>query len=299
MSQAFNLRNIGRPTYEKELLAILMAIAKWKHYLQYYPFIIRTDHRSLKYLLDQKATTSLQQKGMSRLLGMNYSIQYKKGKENVVADALSRRVEYDKETETQLFAMTLSTPAWLQEISASYQGDTESLDLIALLSITPTAKPPYSLAKGVLKYKDKVVVGNEKELRIKLLQTFHDSAWGGHSGILGTYNRLKAIFFWRGMKADVYKYVSQCDVCQRCKGDQGHLLAYYNLCQYLIMLGKTSIWTSLKDCLSHKAMIYWLSLTDLLNMLIFWPYLIPIQLLELQTFSWNLYTNYIGALSQL
>ena len=56
-------------------------------------FIIKTDHWALKYLTEQKVTNLLQQKWISKLLGYNYTIVYRKGAENNVADALSRMYE--------------------------------------------------------------------------------------------------------------------------------------------------------------------------------------------------------------
>lgn len=75
----------GYSTYEKELLAIVKATEKWHSYLQGHHCIIRTDHQSLKYLLEQRMTTLLQQKWLAKLLGLDYEIVYKKGRDNTAA----------------------------------------------------------------------------------------------------------------------------------------------------------------------------------------------------------------------
>ncbi|GJY04844.1 putative mitochondrial protein [Tanacetum coccineum] len=76
-------------TYEKEFLAVIQALEKWRGYLLDRHFVIKTDHYSLKYLLDQRITTPAQMKWLPKLMGFDYEIVYKKGAENVVADALS------------------------------------------------------------------------------------------------------------------------------------------------------------------------------------------------------------------
>lgn len=48
--------------------------------------MIKTDHESLKHLLEQRITTPMQQKGMLKMMGLDYVIQYKKGKDNAAAD---------------------------------------------------------------------------------------------------------------------------------------------------------------------------------------------------------------------
>lgn len=76
--------------YEKELLAVIFLVQKWRHYLLPAHFVIKMDQRSLKYLLEQRLNTPVQQQWLPKLLEFDYEIQYKQGKENLVADALSR-----------------------------------------------------------------------------------------------------------------------------------------------------------------------------------------------------------------
>ena len=82
-------------TYEKELLALVIAVQRWRAYLVGRPFIVKTDQQSLKYLLEQKIGTLAQQKWFAKLLGYNFVVEYKKGKDNLVADTLSRKVEFE------------------------------------------------------------------------------------------------------------------------------------------------------------------------------------------------------------
>eukprot|EP00257_Ricinus_communis_P017974 XP_015576546.1 uncharacterized protein LOC107261479 [Ricinus communis] len=92
-SKPMAARHFKLPAYEKELIALAQAIRHWRPYLWGRKFLIRTDHYSLKYLLDQRITNLPQQKWVSKLLGYDFQVEYKAGKENKVADALSRRDE--------------------------------------------------------------------------------------------------------------------------------------------------------------------------------------------------------------
>uniref|UniRef100_A0A453CXN3 Reverse transcriptase RNase H-like domain-containing protein n=1 Tax=Aegilops tauschii subsp. strangulata TaxID=200361 RepID=A0A453CXN3_AEGTS len=76
--------------YEKEYLAIVVAVDQWRPYLQHSEFIIHTDQKSLIHLEEQRLSTPWQQRAFTKLLGPRYIIRYKKGTENTAADALSR-----------------------------------------------------------------------------------------------------------------------------------------------------------------------------------------------------------------
>ncbi|KAL8159085.1 hypothetical protein V2J09_000622 [Rumex salicifolius] len=143
----------------KELLAILLAVDKWRHYLELAHFFILTDHQPLKHLLDQRLSTHLQRKAIRKLLGLSYSIVYKKGSENKVADALSRRDE--------VCAITAVEPQWMMDIVSSYESDQHAAQLIASTAIASSQN--YTLTKGVLRFKGRIYVGNATSLRSHLM----------------------------------------------------------------------------------------------------------------------------------
>jgi hypothetical protein len=71
-------------------MAVMLAVDKWRQYLQRGPFMILTDHKSLCNLIDQQLTTDLQRKAMAKLVVLQFQFKYKIGIENTAADSLSR-----------------------------------------------------------------------------------------------------------------------------------------------------------------------------------------------------------------
>ncbi|WMV29813.1 hypothetical protein MTR67_023198 [Solanum verrucosum] len=216
-------RHRGKSIYEKEYMSLLNDVDKWRHYLQYKHFVVKTDHHSLKYLLEQKVTTVVQQKGLTKLLGLDYEVQYKKGAENKVADALSRQFE-DKEGSmlnalAGVSSISAMVPTWVQEIHKSYEDDLEVTALISEFSVAHLGPHLFNYSSGILRRKGKVYVGSTGGLRQQLITTFHDSPVGGHSGQLGTYKRLAQVFYWPGMRQMVIQHVEAYDVCQRSKDE--------------------------------------------------------------------------------
>ncbi|KAL0320117.1 UNVERIFIED_CONTAM: putative mitochondrial protein [Sesamum radiatum] len=90
LSKSLATKNVGLSTYEKEFLALLLVVTKWRHYIQGNHFIIKTNQKSFKHILDQRVDSIPQQKWVTKLLGLNYEVQYKKGNENRAANALSK-----------------------------------------------------------------------------------------------------------------------------------------------------------------------------------------------------------------
>jgi hypothetical protein len=208
-------------TYEKEFLAVMMAVEKWRCYLHKNPFVIKTDHQSLYHLQDQTLSTELQRKAMRKLAGLQFKFAYKKGCDNKVADALSRIG-----CKSQLIAISAIIPVWVQEVVNTYHNDPVATALLQELAISSPNDQGYSLT-GVIRYKGKIWVGNNSAVQTKLIASFHSSALGGHSSIQVTFQRLKKIFHWACMKQAVESYVKQCSICQQAK---------HELCKYLGLL---------------------------------------------------------------
>jgi hypothetical protein len=97
-SKSLGPRAMAASIYEKEAMAILEAIKKWKHYFASTSLITRTDQQSLKYIQEQRLMEGIQHKLLIKLLGLKYTVEYKQGRTNKykqgrtneVADALSR-----------------------------------------------------------------------------------------------------------------------------------------------------------------------------------------------------------------
>ena len=92
-SNSIKGKYLQKAIYEKEMLAILHALKKWQPYLMERHFKVKTDHGSLLQFLEQRLSSKEQQKWETKMLGYDFEIIYKKGKLNVVANALSRKVE--------------------------------------------------------------------------------------------------------------------------------------------------------------------------------------------------------------
>ncbi|PVH33838.1 hypothetical protein PAHAL_8G076400 [Panicum hallii] len=224
--------------YEKEFLAVIMAVERWRPYLQRQEFITITDHKSLSCLGDQYLQSELQKKAMTRLMGLQFKIVYKKGLDNLVADALSRVGHA-----MAIPAVSEILPLWIQEVINSYVTDSEAQQLSQQLAITSPDNSGYYLNKGVIRQGSKIWVGHNSALRTKLIAAFHDSALGGHSGVQGTYQRVKRMFVWEGLKQDVDSFVKQCGVCQQAKHERSKPAGLLQPL-HLLELGRIGQWIS-------------------------------------------------------
>ena len=128
LSKALASKNLGLLTYKKEILAAVMAVQKWRPYVVGKHFKIIIDHHSLKFLLDQRDSTPMQYKWLTKLAGYDYEIVYCSGKENTAADALSR-VHVERK-ELTIMALSFPIANWLGVLQDEWKKDENIQKLI-------------------------------------------------------------------------------------------------------------------------------------------------------------------------
>jgi hypothetical protein len=121
-------KDLHKPIYEKEMMEILLK--KCHPYLIGMHFKFKTYHDSLKYFLEQRLSSEEQQKWVTKILGYDFEIVYKKGKQNVVADALSRKGE---DVEAFLCTISIIQPDWIIEARDEWKNDKKVWTLIQRL----------------------------------------------------------------------------------------------------------------------------------------------------------------------
>nr|GFB38121.1 Ty3/gypsy retrotransposon protein [Tanacetum cinerariifolium] len=201
----------GQSTYTKEFYAITKAVKKWRQYLLGHRFRIYTDHHSLKHILTQTIQSPEQQKWVTKLLGYDFEVLYKPGRENTVADALSR-VDIPS-----MLAISYPTATWLDDIRDYCVTDPKGKEFAASITADPTAFPNHVFRDGLVFITGKLFIPPISKIREQLLAKFHSSFIGGHAGINATVKRLSSTFTWLWLKKDVAHFVKSCTVCQAIK----------------------------------------------------------------------------------
>jgi hypothetical protein len=192
------------------MLAIMHALTKFRQYLVGSRFVVKTDHNSLKYFLDQKDLSERQQKWVSKIQAFDFDIEYVKGKRNVVADALSRRP-------AGCSMMDICTD-WKAHLLVEYSKNKFSCEVLD----GQVVDDRYRVLDDVIFYKDRIYLVPKSTLKGKVLKVCHDSPTVGHQGFFKTYRQIRERFSWKGLKDDVLKHIRECTTCQQNKSEQTH-----------------------------------------------------------------------------
>src|ERR1044072_4796606 len=90
-SRQLKIHERNYPTHDLELADVVFVLKLWRHYLYGFRFEVFSDHKSLKYLFDQKELNIRQRRWLEFLKDYDFGLNYNLGKPNVVADVLSRK----------------------------------------------------------------------------------------------------------------------------------------------------------------------------------------------------------------
>lgn len=254
-SKKLNERELRWSTYDKEFFALVQALLHFRVHLQGAEHKIRclSDHHSLQHLLTQPRLSAKQSRWLDLVSSFDFESRYVPGKYNEVADALSRRPDFDigaKErdiirTETakryffaglkdehgeEIVSMLKASDHHWFEISAttearfgsdllnSIQEEYKSDKFCSKVMLDPTAHG-YELRFELL-YRissDTLLVPRVLKITNQIITEAHSILTAGHPGVARTIRRLRPIFFWPLMSIDIINFVQQCSACQQSK----------------------------------------------------------------------------------
>jgi hypothetical protein len=196
--------------YDKDMLAIMHALAKFRQYLVGVKFVVRTDDNSIKYFLDQKDLNERQKKWVSKIQAYEFDIEFVKGKNNVVVDALSRR--------PSVYAMTDISVDWKVHLLVEYSKNQFACQLMD----GQVQDDNFRIMDDIIYYKGQIFLVPESTFKAKVLQACHDSPVVGHQGFIKTYRQIRERFSWKGLKEDVMCHIKECTTCQENKDEHTH-----------------------------------------------------------------------------
>ncbi|KAL5791763.1 hypothetical protein ACOSP7_000357 [Xanthoceras sorbifolium] len=234
-SRTLNAAQMNYSTTEKELLAVVHALEKFRSYLFGSEVIIYSDHSALKYLLTKKEAKPRLIRWILLLQEFNIEIRDKKGSENVVANHLSRLLDYDN-NQARDAAIPIQESFPDEQLCEVHTEEPWYADLVNYISdrILPADMSsqqkkrlyastryyywddPYLFKLGAGQIVRRCIPESEQT---SVLQFCHDGHCGGHFGAKKTALKiLQSGFYWPTLFKDAYSYCLTCDRCQRLGG---------------------------------------------------------------------------------
>lgn len=196
-------------TTEKECLAVVFGVEKFRQYVEGFTFEIITDHSALIWLLRQQNLTGRLARWAMKLQQFDFEITHIKGKNNVVPDALSRFPEEN---------------FCLLEIENT-DFDTDYTKLRAKIEKNPLRFKNYKIENDKIfiklphqaktEFEYKLLVPKSK--RLSVIQECHDDPLTSHLGAFKTTKRILQRYYWHGVAKEVAKYVKNCHICLQSK----------------------------------------------------------------------------------
>lgn len=191
---------------EKEGLAVLKSVEKFRCYVERTKFTVYTDASALAYIIKSSWRTSSRLCRWSiELQGHDMLIVHKKGADNLVADALSRAVE-ELETVSDKVGWYARQLKNVQDNPEKYKDFQIQKGILKKLTSTPD---------DVLDYRFAWKTCVPESSREKVLVEEHDDRM--HLGREKTLSMIRKKYFWPKMAEDVANYIRKCSVCLQAK----------------------------------------------------------------------------------
>ena len=219
-SQKLNAAQCNYTVTEKECLAAVSAIQKFRPYVEGLPFTVITDHASLKWLMTLKDLSGRLARWSLKLQAFDFTIEHRKGSLNVVPDCLSRTFCDAIDDIEELPILGFETTEFDSE---------EYEDLRKNVESNQECLPDLKIVDGYI-YKKTLFNRGEPEteeflwklwiptsLTHSLIAEAHEPPNKSHGGFHKTLQRLRQLYFWPGMAKQVKEYVSKCDTCKNNK----------------------------------------------------------------------------------
>ena len=217
-------------TTEKECLAVVWAIAKFRPYLYGRPFKVVTDHHSLCWLAGLKDPSGRLARWSLRLQEFDVTVVYKSGRKHTDADCLSRApVESTPpdQTDDESFLMAVTA----SDLAQKQRDDLELRPLIDYLE-GQLKQPPRTFRRTISSFflRDNILYKRNFDpsartallvvpsaMREEILNACHDEPSSGHLGFTRTLARIRHKYYWPKLSRTVKHYVKTCRDCQRRK----------------------------------------------------------------------------------
>ncbi len=226
-SKKMNSAERNYPVHEQELLAVIQCLREWRHYLEGQPDTqVHTDHRSLEHLFRQKELSRRQARWIELIQTILPSIQYIKGVDNKVADAISRRadlkendsVEYMDVDMIDINAVSVVSigEELRHDIIEAYADDPETTAILNYSTEELQKDNKFYIIDGLIcTHRDTVYIPNVTRLKQAILKIYHDTM--DHRGIIKTTEYISRLFYWPKLNADITDYVTSCSTCAQTK----------------------------------------------------------------------------------
>lgn len=243
-SESMQGAELNYPIHDKELKAVVRALELWRAELVGLDhFEIVTDHRALVYFMEKRLLNQRQANWAGTLSGYSFTMTYRPGTENTVADALSRKAQELRTLKSRQEAeRTMAMFKWANADETHAVPILSNIDILNALETAPEppplsgvlltdallkanledpaleayrqkareAIPNWTFQQDYVLYKNRLVVSDADHLRTRVIDDAHSRLLAGHPGKNKTRRTIATAYWWPGLHQDVDTFVANC-----------------------------------------------------------------------------------------